>query len=80
MLRDMPRVSSDDLEITSINDLCCYLNLLLIASRADAPQKMRRDDPISTKLRGVRIRFDDEGSTDNKYMTHRRFVVVREGA
>jgi hypothetical protein len=80
MLKDMSRVSSDDFEITSINDLCCYLNLLLIASRADAPHKMRRDDPISTKLRGVRIRFDDEGSTDNKYMTHRRFVVVREGA
>lgn len=80
MLDDKQRVDSDALEVESINDLCCYQRLLLIASRDDAPLQLRRHDPVMQMLRGIRVRFEDERMTNNDYMTHRRFVVEREGA
>ena len=72
-------ITSDELGIGSINDLCCYQRLLLIASRDDAPLQLRRHDPVMQMLRGIRVRFEDERMTNNDYMTHRRFVVEREG-
>lgn len=80
MLDGKQRVDSDALEVESINDLCCYQRLLLIASRDDAPLQLRRHDPVMQMLRGIRVRFEDERMTNNDYMTHRRFVVEREGA
>jgi len=80
MLDGKHRVESDRLEVESINDLCCYQRLLLIASRSDAPLQMRRHDPVMQMLRGIRVRFESERMTNNEYMTHRRFVVEREEA
>lgn len=80
MLDGKQRVASDALQVESINDLCCYQRLMLIASRADAPLQMRRHDPVVQMLRGIRVRFEDERMTNNDYMVHRRFVVEREGA
>ena len=80
MLGAAQRVDSDALAVESINDLCCYQRLLLIASRDDAPLQLRRHDPVTQMLRGIRVRFEDEHMTDNDYMNHRRFVVEREGA
>lgn len=79
MLDGKEQVDSDALVVASINDLCCYQRLLLIASRAEAPPRMRQHDPVTQMLRGVRVRFEDEHITSNDYMTHRRFVVAREG-
>lgn len=73
------KVSSDDLTITSINDLCCYQRLLLIASRSDCPPAMRRSDPQLQILKRVRIAFD-EGITRNDYMEHSRFNIQLERA
>lgn len=80
MLDGKQRVASDALQVESINDLCCYQRLLLIASRDDAPLQLRRHDPVVQMLRGIRVRFEDERMTHNDYMAHRRFVVEREGA
>ncbi|WP_174570606.1 Wadjet anti-phage system protein JetA family protein [Rhodanobacter sp. C05] len=80
MLDGRNRVDSDMLEVGSINDLCCYQRLLLIASRDDAPLQLRRHDPVVQMLRGIRIRFEEERMTNNDYMIHRRFVVEREEA
>lgn len=80
MLDGRHRVDSDMLKVESINDLCCYQRLLLIASRDDAPLQLRRQDPVAQMLRGIRVRFDEERITNNDYLTHRRFVVEREEA
>lgn len=74
------RMSSDDLTITSINDLCCYQRLLLIASRSECPPTMRRSDPQLQMLKRVRIAFDDDGITRNDFMEHRRFNIQLERA
>lgn len=78
MLDGQQRVNSDAFRVDSINDLCCYQRLLLIASRDEAPMTQRRNDPVIQMLRGIRVRFDEERLTKNDYMTHRRFVVERE--
>lgn len=80
MLDGKRQVDSDALAVESINDLCCYQRLLLIASRNDAPLHSRRHDPVVQMLRGIRVRFADGHDTDNDYMTHRRFIVEREEA
>jgi hypothetical protein len=77
MLDGKHRVDSDALQIESINDLCCYQRLLLIASRDDAPVQLLRHDPVVQMLRGIRVRFEVDSMTNNDYMTHRRFVVER---
>ncbi|MBV6868184.1 MULTISPECIES: Wadjet anti-phage system protein JetA family protein [Xanthomonas] len=79
-LVDKRAVSSDELSITSINDLCCYQRLLLIASRSDCPPAMRRSDPLLQMLKRVQITFDADGITRNNYMEHRRFTIQREHA
>lgn len=77
-LRGRDAVSSDELSIESINDLCCYQRLLLIASRNECPPAMRRFDPQLQIVRGVRIAFDLTGDSRNPYMEHRRFSIQRE--
>jgi len=77
MLNGKHRVGSDALQIESINDLCCYQRLLLIASRDDAPVQLLRHDPVVQMLPGIRVRFEIDSMTKNEYMTHRRFVVER---
>ncbi len=73
------RISCQELTIESINDLCCYQRLLLIASRSECPPEMRRDDPL-LKLPGVRVGFAPDSSTRNAYMEHRTFRIQRERA
>lgn len=72
-------VTSDELTISSINDLCCYQRLLLIASRSNCPPSVRKSDPQLQMLKRVRIEFvSDEVYTRNAYMEHRRFNIQRE--
>lgn len=78
-LKGRSEISCQELTIESINDLCCYQRLLLIASRSECPPEMRRDDPL-LKLPGVRVGFDPDSSTRNAYMEHRTFRIQRERA
>ena len=71
-------VTSDELCIDSINDLCCYQRLLLIAAHAACPPSQRRSDPQLQMLKGVRIDFLPEGTTCNPYLEHPRFHIQRE--
>lgn len=72
-------VTSDDLTISSINDLCCYQRLLLIASRSECPPSKRASDPQLLMLPRLRVEFEPDALTRNAYMEHRRFVITREG-
>lgn len=80
VIGDSAQVNSDALDVSSINDLCCYQRLLLIAFRDEAPIQLRKHDPILQMLKGIRVRFEEEGMTDNAYMAHRRFVIERVAA
>ena len=73
-------VSSDELTINSINDLCCYQRLLLIASRSACPPSMRRSDPQLQMLKRVKIELEPEAMTINDYMEHQRFNIEVEHA
>lgn len=73
-------VTSDELGIDSINDLCCYQRLLLIAAHDACPPSQRRSDPQLQMLKGVRIEFLPEGTTRNPYLEHPRFHIQRERA
>lgn len=68
-------LTSDDLEIASINDLCCYQRLLLIGLRDATPPEMRASDTHLNFVPGIRVRFEDAAITENAYMTHRRFII-----
>ncbi len=72
-------IASDELAIDSINDLCCYQRLLLIAAHDACPPSQRRSDPQLQMLRGVRIGFA-EGTTRNHFLEHPRFYIQREHA
>lgn len=71
-------MTSDELSIESINDLCCYQRLLLIAAHDACPPLQRRSDPQLQMLKGVRIGFLPEGMTCNAYLQHPRFHIQRE--
>lgn len=73
-------VFSDQLQIETVSDLCCYQRLLLIASRNEAPLAAARQDPFVQMLPAVRIQFVDGPRTLNPYVEHRRFVIQREKA
>ena len=73
-------ISSDELTIDSISDLCCYQRLLLIAAHGACPPSQRRSDPQLQLLRGVRIDFLPGGMTRNAYLEHPRFHIQRERA
>lgn len=73
-------ISSDELAIDSINDLCCYQRLLLIASRAECPPKMRNNDPHLQMLKRVKIEFVRGERTRNDFMEHQKFVLRLEAA
>jgi hypothetical protein len=70
-------ITSDELTIDSINDLCCYQRLLLIAAHGACPPSQRRSDPQLQMLKGVRIDFMPEGTTSNAYLEHPRFHIER---
>lgn len=71
-------VTSDELGVDSINDLCCYQRLLLIAAHGACPPSQRRSDPQLQMLKGVRIDFLPDGTTRNAYLEHPRFHIQRE--
>lgn len=71
-------ITSDELTIESINDLCCYQRLLLIAAHGACPPSQRRSDPQLQMLKGVRIDFMLDGMTTNSYLEHPRFHIQRE--
>ena len=73
-------ISSDELTIDSISDLCCYQRLLLIAAHGACPPSQRRSDPQLQMLKGVRIDFLPEGMTHNAYLEHPRFHIRLERA
>jgi len=77
-LRDRTSVTSDELDIESINDLCCYQRLLLIAAHDACPPSQRRSDPQLQMLRSVRIEYMPDGTTSNPYLEHPRFHIQRE--
>ncbi|ACE86063.1 hypothetical protein CJA_1540 [Cellvibrio japonicus Ueda107] len=79
-LENRTAVTSDELTIDSINDLCCYQRLLLIAAHGACPPSQRRSDPQLQMLKGVRIDFLPEGTTRNAYLEHPRFHIQREYA
>lgn len=79
-LGQRPAITSDELGIESINDLCCYQRLLLIAAHGACPPSQRRSDPQLQMLKGVRIDFLPEGTTRNPYLEHPRFHIQRERA
>lgn len=78
-LTDRSVATSDELTIASINDLCCYQRLLLIASRSNCPPSMRRSDPQLGMVKRIRVEFVPGAITRNSYMQHQRFVLAREG-
>ncbi len=71
-------INSDELTIDSINDLCCYQRLLLIAAHGACPPSQRRSDPQLQMLRGVRIGFLPDAMTRNAYFEHPRFHILLE--
>ncbi|PNS09028.1 Wadjet anti-phage system protein JetA family protein [Solilutibacter silvestris] len=73
-------ITSDELTIDSINDLCCYQRLLLIAAHGACPPSQRHSDPQLQMLKGVRIDFMSDGTTCNPYLEHPRFHIQRERA
>lgn len=77
-LKQRDSITSDELTIASISDLCCYQRLLLIAARDQCPPSQRRSDPQLQMLKGVRIQFVDGSSVPNAYIDHPRFHIQRE--
>jgi len=71
-------VDSNELTVESINDLCCYQRLLLIASRSEAPASARRHDPLLQMLPRARIDFHPSSVTKNRFMEHRTFSIHKE--
>jgi len=74
-------VTSDELRIGSINDLCVFLTLCraaLVAAVHDGEDA--RDDPLFVLSRGYRFSMDlseDGPLTDNEYLIVPRFTVSR---
>lgn len=68
-------ITSDALTVASINDLCCYQRLLLIALRNDTPREKRGSDVHLNFVPGLNVSFEDDFVTTNEYMTHRRFII-----
>lgn len=68
-------ITSDALTVASINDLCCYQRLLVIALRNDTPREKRGSDVHLNFVPGLSVSFEDEAITSNDYMNHRRFII-----
>lgn len=68
-------VSSNQLGIESINDLCCYQRLLLIASRDACPADKRKADVHLQMVPGMHVVFVQDSMTQNEYMEHQEFVI-----
>lgn len=72
-------INSDQLQIESINDLCCYQRLLLIALRDHTPVAKRSQDVHLQMVPGMHVTFEERATTGNNYMEHQRFVIVTGG-
>lgn len=79
-LRGKASVSSDDLDIDTINDLCCYQRLLLIALRDHCPPGKRAQDVHLQMVPGMHVAFVPMGTTRNQHMEHQRFVILTGSA
>lgn len=73
-------ISSDDLEIRSINDLCCYQRLLLIALRDHCPASKRNQDVHLQMVPGMHVAFVPLATTQNAHMEHQRFLILIGGS
>jgi len=73
-------VTSDDLQIQTINDLCCYQRLLLIALRDHTPAGKRTHDVHLQMVPGMHVAFVPMATTRNEHMEHQRFVILTGGA
>ncbi|MEO6103405.1 MAG: Wadjet anti-phage system protein JetA family protein [Pseudoxanthomonas sp.] len=69
-------VTADDLQIQTINDLCCYQRLLLIASRDQTPVGKRTNDVHLQMVPGMHVAFVPMARTRNEHMEHQRFVIL----
>lgn len=69
------QVGSSQLRIESINDLCCYQRLLLIASRDACPASKRKADVHLQMVPGIHVEFVPDAMTRNEYMEHQAFVI-----
>lgn len=70
-------VAAEALAIETINDLCCYQRLVLMAMRSGGPPLKRKADIQLQMLPGVRFEvLQDE--TANPYLRHRRFIIHKE--
>lgn len=69
------RVSSSQLVIESISDLCCYQRLLLIASRDACPPGKRKDDVHLQMIPAMHVEFVPDAMTRNEYMEHQEFMI-----
>lgn len=69
------KVSSNQLHIESILDLCCYQRLLLIASRDACPAGKRKSDVHLQMVPGIHVTFLPGGRTCNEHMEHQEFIV-----
>ena len=78
-LRGRPSINSDELEIASINDLCCYQRLLLIALRDHCPPAKRQQDVHLQMVPGMHVAFEPTARTSNAHMEHQRFVILTGG-
>lgn len=72
-------INSDLLQINSINDLCCYQRLLLIALRDHTPAGKRAQDVHLQMVPGMHVAFEPGATTTNDHMQHQRFVIVTGG-
>lgn len=70
-------VAADALTIESINDLCCYQRLVLMAMRSAGPPLKRKSDIQLQMLPGVRFELQQD-ETINPYLRHRRFIIHKE--
>lgn len=68
-------VSSDQLQINGISDLCCYQRLLLIALRNHCPTAKRTQDVHLQMVPGMHVAFESGAITENEHMKHQRFTV-----
>jgi transposase len=69
-------ISSDELSIASIIDLCCYQRLLLIALRDHCPAGKRTHDVHLQMVPGMHVSFEPMATTRNAHLEHQRFVIL----
>lgn len=79
-LRGKRSIASDNLQIHTINDLCCYQQLLLIASRDHCPAGKRSHDVHLQMVPGMHVAFVPMATTRNECVEHQRFAILTGSA